>query len=166
MKTLLVLRHGKSSWSSSGLADHDRPLKGRGKRAARRMGQELRARDLVPDLIVSSTARRALSTARRAAETAGYDGDITETRQFYLVTVEDLLTAVAEHVEDEHDRVMIVGHNPTSEDLVEHLTGKDVIMTTANLACLDLDIASWQDVTQATGQLRFLLRPRELPPVS
>ena len=165
MKTLLVLRHGKSSWST-GLPDHGRPLKGRGKRASKRIGEELRARDLVPDLIVSSTARRARSTARRAAEASGYDGEVPETRDFYETTAGRLLAVLPEHVADAHDRVMIVGHNPTSEDLVEHLIGEDVVMTTANLACIDLDIDSWRDLTRATGTLRFLLRPRELPPIS
>ena len=165
MKTLLVLRHGKSSWST-GLPDHDRPLKGRGKRAAKRMGQELRSRDLVPDLIVSSTARRARGTARRAAESAGYDREIPETRDFYATTAGQLLSTLPEHVADAYDCVMIVGHNPTSEDLVEQLTGAGIIMTTANLACIDLDIDSWREAPRASGALRFLLRPKELPPVS
>ena len=64
-KTLLVLRHGKSSWSDPDLADHDRPLKKRGRRGARSIGEQLRDAGLAPDLVLSSTARRARSTARR-----------------------------------------------------------------------------------------------------
>ncbi len=161
MKTLLVLRHGKSSWANLGLGDHDRPLKDRGRRDATRMGEELKNRDLVPDLILSSTARRARSTARRAAEAAGCADRIQETRELYLSGVEDQLRTVASRATDEHQRVMIVGHNPTLEDLVEHLTGEDERMTTGNLACIDLDIDSWQELASVRGTLRFLLRPRE-----
>ncbi len=161
MKTLLVLRHGKSSWANSGLSDHDRHLKDRGRRDATRMGEELSARDLVPDLILSSTARRARSTARRAAEAAGCAERITETRELYLTGVEHQLRTVAMSAGDEHQRVMIVGHNPTLEDLVGHLTSCDERMTTGNLACIDLDIESWRQLPAAQGELRFLLRPRE-----
>ncbi len=163
MKTLLVLRHGKSSWGSPSLADHDRPLKKRGRRDAARMGRELRARDLVPDLIVSSTAQRARSTARRAAEAAGCGDRIVETEKLYLSAVTSHLEILAEHAEDGHQRVMVVAHNPTLEDLVEHLTGEDVGLTTANLARVDLDIDSWAELPQAHGELRFVLRPKELP---
>ncbi len=161
MKTLLILRHGKSSWANSGQGDHERPLKGRGERDATRMGEELKGRDVVPDLIVSSTAERAASTARRAAEAADCAERITETRELYLTGVEHQLRTVASKAGREHQRVMIVGHNPTLEDMVEHLTGEDERMTTGNLACIDLDIDSWRQLPGARGELRFLLRPRE-----
>ena len=162
MKTLLILRHGKSSWGNPGLADHDRPLKGRGRRAAKRMGEEMVARDVVPDLILSSTARRARSTAERAAEAAGCTDRIVQTRELYLTGVTHQLRTVAERAGDEHRVVMIVGHNPTLEDMVEHLTGEDERMTTGNLARVDLDVNSWRDLPGASGRLAFLLRPREL----
>lgn len=161
MKTLIILRHGKSSWGNANLGDHDRPLKKRGKRDAARMGEELVERDLVPDLILSSTARRARSTARRACEAAGCADRITETRELYLTGVQHQLRTIAAKAADEHQRVMIVGHNPTLEDMVEHLTGEDERVTTANLACIDLDVDSWRQLPGARGALRFLLRPRE-----
>ena len=161
MKTLLVLRHGKSSWANAGLGDHDRPLKGRGRRDAKRMGKELLARDLVPDLILSSTARRARSTARRAADAAGCADRVEHTRELYLTGVEHQLRTIAERASDEHQRVMIVGHNPSLENLVEHLTGEDERLTTANLARIDLDIESWRQLAGARGELRFLLRARD-----
>ena len=164
MKTLLVLRHGKSSWASANLGDHDRPLKDRGRRDATQMGEELKGRDLVPDLILSSTARRASSTARRAAEAAGYTDCLNETRELYLTGVDHQLRTVAASASDEHERVMIVGHNPTLEDLVAHLTGEDRQMTTGNLACIDLDLESWRQLPVTRGELRFLLRPREPRP--
>ena len=162
MKTLLVLRHGKSSWSSPGLADHDRPLKKRGRRDATRMGEELRRRALVPDLVLSSTARRARSTARRAAEAAGCGDRIVKTAELYLSGVAGHLKVIAGHAGKGQERVMVVAHNPTLEDLVEHLTGEDVRLTTANLACVDLDVAAWVELAPGRGRLRFVLRPKEL----
>ena len=162
MKTLLIMRHGKSSGADTELRDHARPLKGRGRRNAKRMGEEILARDLVPDLIVSSTARRARSTARRAAEAAGCGDRIVESRELYMSSAEHQLRAVARYAGDEHERVMIVGHNPTLEDMVERLSGEDKRVTTANLACIDLDIESWRQLPAARGELRFLLRPKEL----
>ncbi len=161
MKTLLILRHGKSSWANPDLGDHDRPLKGRGKRDATRMGKELLDRDLVPDLILSSTARRASSTARRTAEAAGCADRIEHTRELYLTGAEHQLRTVGARADDQHRRVMIVGHNPTLEDLVEHLTGKDERLTTGNLARIDFDIESWRQLVTTRGELRFVLRPRE-----
>jgi len=76
MKTLLILRHAKSSWKNPGLADHNRPLNKRGKRDAPRVGRLLRDKNLTPDLILSSTAKRALDTAEAAAESSGYEGEI------------------------------------------------------------------------------------------
>ncbi len=157
-----MLRHGKSSWSSSSLADHDRPLKGRGKRDAQRIGHVLRERGLVPDLIVSSTARRAASTARRAAAAAGFGGRMVHTRELYLSSARDQLSSVAAVAEDGHRCVMMVGHNPTLEDLVERLTGEDVRLTTGNLVAVDLEIDAWTELPRARGTLRFVLRPKEL----
>jgi len=74
MKTLLILRHAKSSWSHPGLSDHDRPLNKRGKRDAPRMGQLLREEGLLPDLIISSSAKRAKTTAERVSNESGYVG--------------------------------------------------------------------------------------------
>ena len=76
MKTLLILRHAKSSWDNTWLSDHERPLNDRGRRDAPRMGRLLRDEELVPDLIITSSAERALSTAEAAALACDYDQEI------------------------------------------------------------------------------------------
>jgi phosphohistidine phosphatase len=83
MKTLLILRHAKSDWGNSRLADYDRPLNERGKGDAPRMGQLLRDEDIVPDLIITSSAERAQTTAELAAIASGYENEITYTRRLY-----------------------------------------------------------------------------------
>src|SRR5690348_12650091 len=83
MKSVLVLRHAKSSWKHPKLADHDRPLNKRGKRDAPRMGRLLKKEHLVPDIIISSTAIRARTTAKAVAKASGYQGEITFNRSLY-----------------------------------------------------------------------------------
>ena len=80
MKTLLLLRHGKSSWSDESLADHDRPLKKRGRESAKRMGQLLREKNLLPDHVLTSSAARATATTQLATQAAKYDGEIEVVR--------------------------------------------------------------------------------------
>ena len=83
MKTLLVLRHAKSSWKNATLADYERPLNKRGKRDAPRMGELIKQEGIVPDLIISSSAERALATAEAVARASGYESEIQTTRQLY-----------------------------------------------------------------------------------
>jgi phosphohistidine phosphatase len=162
MKTLFVLRHGKSSWSDASLDDHDRPLKGRGKKAAKKIGQLLRERGWLPDLVLSSTARRAYATARLALMEAGYEGEIVKVEDLYFASVHKQLAAVSRHARRKDKSVLIVGHNPALEELVGTLTGGEVSMTTANLAVVELDIKDWGKLPGTRGQLRDLVRPREL----
>lgn len=162
MKTLLLLRHAKSSWKYPDLADHDRPLNKRGKQAAPRIGQLLRDENLLPDLILSSTAARAQTTARKVAKASGYAGDIRVTRELYEAGPEtylELLRAVA----DDYTRVLVVGHNPDLEMLLEQLTDEAETLPTAALALVELDINHWQELNEATeGKLVRVWRPKEL----
>lgn len=162
MKTLLVLRHAKSSWADASLADHDRPLKKRGRRDAPRMGELIRDEGLTPDLIVSSTAKRARQTAAPVAEACGYEGEVQFTRDLYHADPEEIVQ-VLRPLPDEAERVLIVGHNPGLEDLVEALTDGYERMPTAALAQIELPIERWADLREDTeGELIALWLPREL----
>lgn len=161
MKELLVLRHAKSSWKEAGLTDHDRPLNKRGKAAAPRMGALLAEEGLIPDLIVSSTAKRARSTAKRVARAAGFDGEIVHERALYLASTSGILGVVA-HVPEAVTRLLIVGHNPGFEELVLRLTGAYERFPTAALAHVELGIESWRESPSAGGRLQGLWRPRDL----
>lgn len=162
MKTLLVLRHAKSSWSNADLSDYERPLNKRGQRDAPRMGRLLRDEDLVPDLIITSSANRALSTAEAVAEASGYDREIQYTRHFYLADSDDYIERL-QRLDDAYERVMIVGHNPGMEHLVALLTGAWETMPTAAIAHLALPINNWRDLDEETGaNLVNLWRPKEL----
>jgi phosphohistidine phosphatase len=162
MKTLLIMRHAKSSWSSGALSDHDRPLNGRGKRDAPRMGELLKEIDLVPDLIVTSTAKRARTTAELVGESCGYAGEYLTTRLFYHAGVEEYLDGL-QAVPEVNSVVMIVGHNPGMAELVEHLSGEPEMLTTANIAVVKLDVPKWINLSEETeGELVRVWRPKEL----
>jgi len=163
MKTLLVMRHAKSSWSDATLSDHDRPLNSRGRYDAPRIGELLLDEDLSPELIISSSARRAVETARRVAIACDYDATIAVTRDLYHADPEIFLSVVREQGAD-FGRVMIVGHNPGIEELVEQLTGGWYRMPTAALAVIRLELNDWSQLEDETeGSLTNLWLPRELP---
>ncbi len=162
MKSLLLLRHAKSSWKNTRLADHDRPLNKRGRRDAPRMGRLLREEGVVPDLIITSTAERALSTAEAVASAGGYENEIKYTRQLYHGWIGTFIEVI-NSILDDYDRVMLVGHNPGMEEFVEQLTGQSVRMPTAALAYIELPIERWQQLDEDTeGRLIDLWRPREI----
>ncbi|MFQ5421901.1 MAG: histidine phosphatase family protein [Anaerolineae bacterium] len=162
MKTLLVLRHAKSSWNNANLTDFERPLNKRGKRDAPRMGEWLKKRDLTPDLIITSSAERALQTAEAVALAAGYEGELQVTRQLYLAEPATYLLMLSE-LEDRYGRVLVVGHNPGVEDLVELFTDEWERMPTAALAQIELPIDSWADLdVDLMGELKNLWYPKEL----
>lgn len=162
MKTLLILRHAKSSWDNATLNDHDRPLNERGKADAPRMGQLLKAKGLLPDLILTSSAERALATAEAVALASDYEGEMRVEHQLYHAYPETYRT-VLQGLGDEYGRVLVVGHNPGLELWLAELTGQDVTMPTAALAQVELAIPHWSDLSAETsGQLAQLWRPREV----
>ena len=160
-KTLLLLRHAKSSWKDHSLRDHDRPLNKRGERDAPRMGRLVRENGLVPSIIVSSTATRARSTAHAAAEASGFDGLVIETEALYHALAEDIAEVVRD-VPEPHAVAMIVSHNPGLEDAIAYFAGAYEIMPTGALAHIELDVETWAEVDRSTGRLNTIWRPREL----
>jgi len=162
MKTLLILRHAKSSWDDPAMPDHDRPLTERGKKDAKRIGQLLQEHGLVPDLVVSSTAKRASKTAKQVAKACGYDGEIEVDGRLYQAHFSQFVVVLRE-VGDEHATVLVVAHNPGLEEFVLHLTGQPETMPTAALAEVSLDIDSWQSLSiPPGGKLVRVWRPKEL----
>ena len=162
MKTLLILRHAKSSWKYTDLADHDRPLKKRGEQAAALMGELIRRHNLTPQCILSSTAKRALNTAELVAEACHYEGRIIATRALYGAGPDDFVE-VLRNLDDAVDLVMIVGHNPDLEMFLESLTGAMESLPTTALAQIALPINSWEELEEDTpGKLVHLWAPSTL----
>lgn len=162
MKTLLILRHAKSSWKRSELADHDRPLNKRGKHDAPRMGKLLMDEELIPELIISSTAERAKKTTELLANEMGYTGEIVYDRDLYAAWPEAYIETLCV-LPDDYETVMVVGHNPGLEDLLEMLTDEVERMPTAALAQVSLPIENWRELSfDIKGELIYIWRPKEL----
>lgn len=162
MKTLLIMRHGKSSWKHHELADYDRPLKKRGKYDVPKMGQLIRDLGLVPDLILSSSAKRAKQTAELFSDTCGFAGEL----QFHRSIYHGFLSDYHELIQTQgsgNSIVMIIGHNPGLEELVASLTDIDEWLPTSALAQISIDIHTWSEIDELTeGKLINIWRPREL----
>jgi len=171
MKTLLFLRHAKSSWSSPDLGDHERPLNGRGRRAAEAMGRYIERSGLMPDLILCSTAKRATETFERAA--AGWSSVPPSRTEGALYNFSsgagylDLIHGTDETVQS----LMLIGHNPTTEILVSELMGDGapeaaeklaLKYPTAGLAVLTFETGSWREIAAGAGKLISFTLPREL----
>jgi phosphohistidine phosphatase len=131
MRSLLLLRHAKSSWDDPSLRDHDRPLSPRGRRAAADMGRYLRSHDLTPELVLCSSARRTCETAALADLPGSTRLEIEH--DLYLADPETVAERVRA-VDDDVNSVMVVGHNPTTQDLAMELVGDDPTGAVARLA--------------------------------
>lgn len=163
MKNLLIMRHAKSDWGDASLADFDRPLNSRGKKAAPFMGKELLQRGKVPDLIISSPANRAKSTALKVAETSGYSKEIQFEKDFYFGYVDEIIRVV-QNTHSNCSRLMVIGHNPTQESLIGVLTKNNAYarMPTAAIASILFDIDNWDKLVKSSGTLEWLILPKEL----
>ena len=154
MKKLFIVRHAKSSWDFPDLDDYDRPLNRRGKRNAPEMGQRLAARDVLPDALISSPAKRAAATARRIAEQISFPvKTIKHEPLFYHGSINSMV-GVIKAVKDEVEALMIFGHNPGLTDLTNQLSGSDIYnIPTCGIAEIDFDISSWSELDNLKGNL-------------
>lgn len=165
MKTLLLMRHAKSSWKESNIPDHDRPLNRRGKHDAPLMGKLLRDQKMNLDLIISSTALRAETTANLIAKAIRYKGKIILDKSIYNAEPMDLLTLLS-NSSDEYNSILLVGHNPTMEETVQMIINSpEITMATCAIAHLTLSIDTWTDLKEKrtfSGKLENFWIPKEL----
>lgn len=161
MKTLLLIRHAKSSHDDPRVMDHDRPLNERGRSEAPEIGQHLSRRSLVPELILSSTALRARETAGHLATTSGYAGEVEVRRELYLAAPDNFIRVL--RTLDEHVRcVAVVAHNPGLEEYAAQLVDRYVAMPTSTVVEIELDLAAWSDLLPGTsGRLNGSWRPKD-----
>ena len=123
MKRLLIMRHAKSSWKDSSVADHERPLKKRGLKDSAEIGKILKRKDLVPDKILSSDAIRAADTATVVADKCGYKKEVEFNKRLYMAecsAIMDLIQSQPNSIKT----LMVIGHNPGMEALVQLLSRK------------------------------------------
>ena len=161
MKTLYLVRHAKSSKDDPSLADRDRPLADRGRKDAPMMGKRLAKRDVKPDLLVSSPALRALTTAQLMADEIGYARKkIVLDDRLYGSSAHGLL-AVVRALDKKVDRVMLVGHNPEFTELAHRLSSDIADMPTCAIAEFRFDTKTWSDVGALDPAQATLDQPQE-----
>jgi phosphohistidine phosphatase len=161
-KHLLICRHAKSSWDDATLSDFARPLNNRGERDAPEMGRRLARRDIRPDLILTSPAERAMSTAVHYAAQLGYPlANIRMHPDQYAATVPRLLSLLQE-VEPQVATVLFVGHNPESTALANMLGDTRIDnIPTCGIVALEFSVASWRDLEAGKGRLLFFDFPKK-----
>jgi phosphohistidine phosphatase len=161
MKTLILIRHAKSSWENFNLSDFDRPLNDRGLRDAPRMGKRLKEKDLAPDLVISSPANRAHTTCTIISEAIGFPAERIQTEKAIYHADEDQLLAIVQQLPDFADQVMLYGHNPGFTDFANRLTEShiDNIPTCGIVAC-QLNVITWKDVKWGSGKILFYDFPK------
>ena len=154
MKCLTLIRHAKSDWNRNNLADFDRPLNQRGKKAAPKMGRRLAERGIIPELLISSPAKRARKTARLIARELGiakqdiiYHPDIYAAGERTLVEIVSSLPGYCNHA-------ALIGHNPGISELASWLcSGSPGWMPTCAILTLELAVDSWQEIYRGCGCL-------------
>ena len=162
MKTILLLRHGKSDWGSDSGSDHERPLAKRGRAAARSVGRFLALADELPDCALSSSAVRARSTIEIAADAGRWEVPVETARDLYATSPDAALDRIHD-LDEAVARVLLVGHEPTWSSLASQLIGDTRLrFPTGALARIDFSAESWRDVDYGRGQLIWFVTPRLL----
>ena len=164
MKTLTLVRHAKSSWKDTSLADRDRPLNRRGQRDAPEMGRRIAKAGIRPSLIVSSPAARAWTTAKIIAKEIGYPLEFLQREQeLYLGSVTDILDViVAQDVG--FNSMMLFGHNPGFTDFANYLVpGLTNNVPTAGVVSVSIDQEDWNLFERPDTELVLYDFPKNRP---
>ncbi|MDH3471716.1 MAG: histidine phosphatase family protein [Acidimicrobiia bacterium] len=159
MVRLILLRHAKSDWDADYGSDHDRPLNDRGASAAASIGGLLTTMGQEPDLVVTSSAVRARTTAELAAAAGEWSASIKVTEELYGAGVEQAIELIR-HTDPTLQRAVFVGHEPTWSSLVQFITGGSVRMATAT--AVGIDIGTWSQCGRNSGQIMYVVPPRLL----
>jgi phosphohistidine phosphatase len=164
MKTLYVVRHAKSSWDDPEKADFDRPLNERGKTDAPRMGKRLKEKDVHPNVIIASPAKRARSTAKRIAREIGYAKENIKTDRALYHAGEAIILDVIRQVKPKHDVLMIVGHNPGLTDFVNALMDESSNpidnIPTCGIVAFTFQTDDWKKIDWGKGKMLFFDYPK------
>jgi phosphohistidine phosphatase len=164
MKEIILMRHAKSDWATTGCSDFDRPLNTRGIKTAPMMAKELLKHNMLPQLILSSSAKRAEHTTLLILKTLLTPIETVFLDLLYSATLKDIFKLI-QTTDNEINRVMIVAHNPTLEDLSGKLVRDNsgyLEMPTATLIRLEADIEKWGELKFHTCKLLNYIKPKYL----
>jgi phosphohistidine phosphatase len=161
MKKLLIVRHAKSD-QSLGVQDYERPLNNRGKSNSPEMGIELKRRNLTPDMIVASPAKRSRQTVEFMLDNLGYKKDVIWNENLYFGDTTDYLEIIRS-MPDEAETLMVAGHNPNIEKLTSLLSRNpeaDILMKTCAVSHFTCPVERWQDLEPGANHLEWIIDPK------
>jgi phosphohistidine phosphatase len=159
MKKLYLIRHAKSSWKDMTLKDFDRPLNSRGKQNAPFMGNILKERNISPDLILSSPAKRAKKTAKIIANMIEYPHKITYDKKIYDYHFDEL-DEIVHSIDDKYDSVFLVGHNPSLNIFVDDYVGFLDNIPTCGIVAIEFDVRKWKKISAKKAKIDFFIYPK------
>jgi phosphohistidine phosphatase len=162
-KQLLIVRHAKSDWGNAGLHDFDRPLNKRGQANAPEMAQRLVKQQIVPELIVSSPALRALTTAKYFAKAWQINtSSIQKEKEVYEANVKTLLSVIS-NFDDKLNLIALFGHNPGLTDLANYLSNAHIYnMPTCSFVLIEFPFDDWEEISANTGKVLLFDYPKSL----
>jgi phosphohistidine phosphatase len=152
MKKLYIIRHAKSSWSDAELNDFERPLSKRGKANAPMMGERLKKKGVMPDIIISSPAKRAKSTAEMIAKEVGYEKKVLFDENIYESSVDEL-RKILTSIDDKNSVVFLVGHNPELNMLVDYYIKFYENIPTCGVVEIEFACESWAEIEPKNAKL-------------
>ena len=160
MKNIYLIRHAKSDWSDESKIDFERGLNKRGQKAIFTMANVLNEKKVMPDLILSSSAKRAKLTAKGLGKEIGYAGEIRYIDSLYMAEPETV-HALIQELNDTYDNLFIVGHNPETTELCNIMTDAYIDnVPTLGIVALELPVEHWEKVTMGEAKLTFFIYPK------
>ena len=159
--SIIIFRHGKSDWNAVYGKDHDRPLSKRGINASKKMGIFLKKKAQIPDIVISSSALRAKTTAELAIKAGDWNSNFYVDKKMYGRS-SDFLIELAKLIDDKHQNICFVGHEPTCSSFISRSTFHSARFKTASMAKINLCLKSWSEIEFGIGILDWLISPKEI----
>lgn len=163
MKTLYLIRHGKSSWENMSHQDYERPLLEKGKKRTRKIADFLMERNVNPDMIISSHAERAFNTAKIIAKKLGFPKEKISIDQNLYFCGSQAMENLVFGLDDQFSHVMLVGHNPDMTNFANlFLEQKFDYMPTSGVVCVEFDTSRWEQIFSVSRKILFTIKPSEV----
>ena len=162
MKSIILFRHAKSDWNATYSSDHQRPINQRGIKASKLMGSYLAKINEIPDLVISSSALRALETMENAISAGNWESKINIEKEVYHASVSTLIDLI-KRTKNIYSKICIIGHEPTFSYFIKSITDESISkFPTATMAKIVLKVESWNKIDNKLSKLLWIKKPREL----
>ena len=162
MKSVILLRHGKSDWNAPFTNDHERPLALRGIKAVKKMGKYFSKNEKSPEILISSTALRAKETIELAKKSGKWSSQLIYNSKIYGGSPKIILEII-QQIDEKFNSVCLIGHEPNFSSFISKSTnGEFYRFPTAAMAYINFEIECWKDIRFGNGTLKWLARPKEI----